>query len=132
MPFLPLINGVEQLHFQVKYLSFASGQGVRYVAQHGQGPNPVNNHDLFYTFQGLTTDGKYYVSAILPVSHDTLPSDLYDLPQERRKAIVEAITGDWRQYIDDTKKALAAQPDTSFKPVLGELDRLVETIAVMP
>jgi hypothetical protein len=27
----------------------------------------------FYTFQGLTSDGNYYIAAVLPVTHPDLP-----------------------------------------------------------
>ena len=63
---LPLMNAVQQMHTRVEYVQFKGGEGVSYLAQYAQGPVPVNNGELFYTFQGLTDDGEFYVSAILP------------------------------------------------------------------
>ena len=63
------------MHVQVQYLDFKSGTGVRFLTQFNNGMAPVNNHDLIYTFQGLTSDGKYYIAAVLPVTHPDLPAN---------------------------------------------------------
>ena len=70
VPFLPLFNAGQVFRSQVRYLSFQNGSGVRFLTEFAQYSAPVNNHDLIYSFQGLTTDGKYWISAIFPV---TLP-----------------------------------------------------------
>ena len=62
-----------------EYLKFENGSGVRYLTMYGQGFAPINNHDLFYSFQGLTADGRYWVSVIMPVNHPSLQAT-YDDP----------------------------------------------------
>ena len=74
LPFLPLSNEGQLLHAQVQYLAFKNGEGVRFLTQLSQGMVPVNNNELIYTFQGLTSDGKHYVAAILPVTNPELPA----------------------------------------------------------
>jgi hypothetical protein len=120
LPFLPLINAKQAAHFGVKYVQFQGGEGVRYLTQYNQGPVPLNNQDLFYTFQGLTAGGGFYVAAILPVSHDTLPADWDSVtPSEREK-----LAANFAKYLNDATSALAAQPDASFEPGLADLDTL--------
>jgi hypothetical protein len=63
------------MHVQVQYLDFKNGKGVRFLTWYSQGIMPVNNHELIYTYQGLTGDGTYYVAAVLPVNHPSLPAD---------------------------------------------------------
>ena len=75
LPFLPLYNAAQVMHTQLQYLDFKSGHGLRYVTEFSQAFMPVNNYDLIYTYQGLTADGKYYVAAVLPVNHPSLPAE---------------------------------------------------------
>lgn len=128
LPSLPLANAVQQLHVLPAYLPFKGGEGVRYLAQYGQGPAPVNNADLFYTFQGLTADGRYYVSAILPVSHPALPATAAAVPA----AQMDALAAGYKGYLNEVAATLATAPGASFKPALGDLDTLVQSIEIVP
>jgi hypothetical protein len=112
----------------VEFLTFQGGEGVRYLAQHGQGPAPINNQELFYTFQGLTDDGSHYVAAILPVTDASLPDNVEDLSESEWQALVE----NFAPYIQDVTEALEAQPDESFTPSLADLDAMVQTVSIAP
>ena len=68
IPFLPTFNAAQVFRAQVKYLDFQTGSGVRFLTLYAQFASPIDNYDLFYTFQGLTADGAHYVSVILPAS----------------------------------------------------------------
>jgi hypothetical protein len=123
LPFLPLITDVQVMHAQVQYLDFKSGKGVRYLTQYNNGMSPVNNHDMFYTFQGLTSDGKFYVAAVLPVTNPDLPAD----------AISSGSTLAGKAYLDAVAKTvelLNQKPTTSFTPDLAKLDALIRSIEV--
>lgn len=76
IPFLPLMNASQVMHPLMQFLDFKNGSGVRFLTQFDQAIMPINNQELIYTFQGLTSDGNYYVSAMLPVNHAELPNDL--------------------------------------------------------
>lgn len=73
LPLLPIFNAQEEFRAQYKVIAFSSGSGIRYLTQYAQFFDPINNHDMFYSFQGLTSDGKYWISAILPISNSMLP-----------------------------------------------------------
>jgi hypothetical protein len=76
LPFLPIQDAGQVFHAQEKFLSFQNGSGIRYVTQLSQAHFPlINNQDAFYTFQGLTSDGKYYVSVIMPINLPYLAAD---------------------------------------------------------
>ncbi len=128
LPFLPLTNAGSALAAQVKVLTFAGGRGVRYLAQLGQGPAPINNQELFYTFQGLTDDGAHYVAAILPITHPSLPVDAAGVPAAERQAQLE----DFAHYLAATAKTLDAQAGATFEPSLAALDALVQSLSVTP
>ncbi|MDX9863668.1 MAG: hypothetical protein RBT34_02570 [Anaerolineaceae bacterium] len=125
IPFLPIWNAAQMFTADVKYIDFQNGSGVRFLSQYGQAIYPINNNGLFYTFQGLTNDGAWYISAVFPVSHAGLPGD-------------DAIPGDdWETFSDnyltymaETINWLNTQPADSFTPHLNELDDLIHSMQV--
>lgn len=125
LPFLPLNKAVQVMHAQVKTLDFKNGTGVRYLTQYANGLAPINNQELFYTFQGLTNDGKTYVAAVLPIYLNGLPSyptDTSNLPLE--------YTSDYATYVANTVNQLNLQAASDYFPDLGKLDAMVQSIAV--
>jgi len=125
LPALPLINEAQAFHAQVQFLDFANLSGVRYLTTYGQAAVPISNRALFYTFQGLTADGKYYIAAVLPANLPDLPAD-EAMPADQRAGFVEK----YPAYRAETVALLDAQPAATFTPDLSLLDALVESIAV--
>lgn len=74
LPNVPYFNAAQMFAAQVQRIDFASGSGLRTVTQYGQAVGPVTNNGVFYHFQGLTGDGKYYVVVVLPVGSPLLVS----------------------------------------------------------
>jgi hypothetical protein len=127
LPFLPIFNAGQFFAARVHYLDFQNGAGVRFLTQYGQAVSPVNSQDLFYTFQGLTADGRYYVAAVLPVSHPSLPATADDSAALDEPA---AFAEGFREYITAIEADLEAQDPGSFFPGLVLLDELVRSISV--
>lgn len=125
MPFLPLYNAAQVMHTHLQYLDFEDGQGLRYLTQFSQGIVPINNHELIYTYQGLTDDGKYYVAAVLPVSHPSLPTDGQVTGSEP-----PAFTSDFTAYLANVVAALNPQAATTFTPDLTQLDAMMSSLEV--
>ncbi len=125
MPFLPLVNATQVMHKQLQYLDFKDGQGVRYLTEFSQGIVPLNNHELIYTFQGLTSDGKYYVAAVLPVTHPSLPADgtiSGDEPPE--------FGSDYLAYLENAANALSTEAANTFTPDLTLLDAVMNSLEI--
>jgi len=122
LPFLPISNEGQMFRARMEFVDFKNGQGVVFLTQLGQGVKPVNNSDLIFAFQGLTYDGKYYLSAILPVTQADLPADAASgqLPD-----MSEIPT-----YMNNTIKMLEDQPAGGFTPSLETLITLVRSIEV--
>ncbi len=74
LPVLPPMSGQQALYAQAQYLDFHGGTGVGFLTYYTLAVDPITASDLFYTFQGLTNDGKYYVSVFHPVSTTLLPA----------------------------------------------------------
>jgi hypothetical protein len=124
MPFLPLFNAAQVMHAQVQYLDLKNGKGVRFLTQFDQAPLPINNYELIYTFQGLTSDGKYYIAAVLPVTHPKLPAT------QQVSAQQAAELNDFSAHLKKTVTWLDQQPGGSFTPDLAKLDALIQSIEV--
>jgi hypothetical protein len=132
LPFLPTWNAGEAFHSNVEFVSFQNGSGIRYITQYGQAPLPVNNYEVFYTFQGITSDGKYYVAAVLPISAPFLagyPSPEYPTPPD-------GIPFDWdnwentEAYVIAVAEKLSATDSAIFTPSLTTLDTFIQSILV--
>ena len=129
LPILPLFNAGQEFYAQYGVLPFSSGNGTRYLTQYSQFVDPINNHEMFYTFQGLTSDGKYWVSAILPISNPLLPANGDNPPNGQSP---EQFSNNFPTYITDLATQLNAQPPENFSPGIGILDALVASISVQP
>lgn len=127
VPFLPMWNAGQFFTVKPAYLDFQNGSGIRYLTMVGQDIYPVDNQRLLYTYQGLTADGKYYISFILPVAHPLLPYDAAASITDW-----EGFSANWDAYINETKAKLNELPLEQFSPPLHLLDQMVESLIVKP
>lgn len=125
LPFLPMWPAQQMFSAKVGYFDFQNGAGVRYLTMYGQAVYPVDNQNLFYTFQGLTNDGRYYISAVLPITNINLP---YDGSTEVDDWM--AFDENWQTYITDTVHWLNQQPSANFFPDLSMLDQMMATFNI--
>jgi hypothetical protein len=132
LPFLPTFNAGQIFYSNEQILAFQNGTGVRYLTQYAQAPYPANNKDLFYTFQGLTSDGTFYVSAILPINAAFLPAD--GGPDTPLPA--GGVPFDWNNFenvpahFELVKEKLNATDPNAFSPSLSILDTLIQSIHI--
>jgi hypothetical protein len=124
MPFLPLFNAQQVLHAKTEALNFQNGSGVRFITQFDQAPLPINNNELFYTYQGLTGDGRYYITAVLPINHPDLPANAQVNDQQAQEL------RDFTAYLAKTVEWLEQQPGSSFTPDLANIDTLIQSIEI--
>jgi len=137
LPHITTFNAAQAFAAQIQPIKFANGSGVRYLTEYAQYVVTANNTDLFYCFQGLTDDGKYYILAILPVSHPLLAFD------EKPETVVpdggvpfpgyeNPDASAFDAYYDSVVNLLNQQAANSFMPMLTDLDKLIASIAVAP
>ena len=136
IPFLPVFNAGEIYRMQVKYLNFQNGEGVRFLTVFGQYYAPVSNHELIYSFQGLTADGKYWVSAFMPINAAYLqdsaesaivpaggiaaPTDYTDPNYEQNMAT----------YSIQITEKVNTTTDSDFTPTLDCLDGFFQSLSI--
>ena len=131
LPLVPSFNAAQLFAAQIKVIPFQNGSGVRSLTQYAQYAAPINNHELFYHFQGLSGDGKYYVIAILPINAPILPED-----EKPTAAVPEGgvpiptdVGPNEVYYFSVAEKLNSLSPD-AFTPALDALDALVQSILV--
>ena len=118
-----LFNAGQLYQSNVKYFEFQNGRGARWLSQYGQAYYTVGWPNLFYTYQGLTNDGLYYVSVILPVNHPNLPDlDPVDMDDEFYE--------NFGAYRDSIVVQLESESENTFVPSLILLDQLVASLMV--
>ncbi|MEL7590926.1 MAG: hypothetical protein AAGU17_06485 [Anaerolineaceae bacterium] len=135
LPFLTMAGAAQIFHTKLAYLDFANGSGIRYLTSYGQYYVPYNNHDLFYTFQGLTSDGNYWVSVIFPVNHAILPPT-YDSTVVPPGGIPiptwdsPTYDTDMANYYAAMKAIMESTADDTFVPGLDCLDHYIESLNI--
>ena len=129
LPFLPIFHAAQTFHANYTLFPFMNGNGIRFLTLYAQFTAPVNNHDLFYTYQGLTPDGQYWVSAILPINLPILPANADNPPGG---VSWEQFSNNYDAYILDMVTQLEAQTPDSFIPSLPFLDGMISTIIIQP
>ncbi len=133
IPFVPFFNAGAVFTAQTKVIPFQDGLGVRMLTQYAQAVTNVNNHEMFYHFQGLTKDGQTYIIVILPASAPFLaenweapvPPDGIPFPGYQDP------NADFEAYYQQVITRLDSTPPDTFNPPLTTLDALVESLDIV-
>ena len=136
LPFLPIYNAAQVFHSNETTFTFQNGNGLRFITMYSQAPNPVVNNALRYTYQGLTSDGKYYVAAVVPINNLLLAENAEVDTQPPEGGIVF----DWspegyekyQTYVDSVVQLLNSSDPNTFTPSISSLDALMQSITVTP
>jgi hypothetical protein len=128
LPFLPIINAAQIAHAKPEVIEFQNGSGLRYLTDFAQDNSPVTNEGLTYTFQGITSDGSFYIAAIIPVHHPELPAD-YNAFHQAEEA-VEAFRNDYPAFLASTVQMLNETDQELFNPTLALLDEMIKSLRV--
>lgn len=102
IPFLPYQETTQLVQLVPMRLDPVNGTGIRFVTAYGNQGDPISNDNLFYTFQGMSQDGRFYISVTVPINNTMIngPTD--------------PTTVDW-----------ANVPADSWQPALETLDAIV-------
>jgi hypothetical protein len=131
LPNVPFFNAEHIIAANIQLINFQNGGGVRELTQYDQYPAPINNRELFYHFEGLTTDGKYYVIAVLPITAPILAEDEKPESSVPTGGIpIPADTGPNDVYYVSISQKLNALSPAQYTPSLNTLDMLIQSILV--
>jgi len=131
LPNVPFFNAAPVIAANIQLIKFQSGNGVRELTQYDQYAAPVNNHELFYHFQGLTSDNKYYVIAILPITSAILAeNETPSAPVPSEGVPIPTDIGPNNVYYSSVTEKLNSLAPDSYAPSLNALDGLIQSIVV--
>jgi hypothetical protein len=121
LPFLPIFMAAQVIRARVQYVDMPSVSGISYITAYRQDAFPFFADEFLYTFQGLSANGGYYVSAVFPLNTALFPTDMpadfdYD-------AFVENINA----YFTESVAALNRAAPEDFAPSLATLDVLIQS-----
>lgn len=136
LPAVPFFNAAQIFASNYQTIAFQNGSGVRFLTEYAQYFAPVNNHELIYHFQGFTSDGEYYIIAILPIAAPMLAeiSDAGAVVPVGGVALpdINDPNADWQGYYASVTDLLNSTPPDAFTPSIGQLDVLIQSIFVAP
>ena len=137
LPRLPYVNAEQAIGAAPKIIAFKNGSGVRVLAEYAQYFAPINNHDLFYHYEGLTSDGKSYVVATLPINAGFLapesdPASVVPAGGVPFPGMDNTDSKVFVTYYQAVADMLKAAPPDAFQPTLTDLDSLIQSLQVSP
>lgn len=131
IPMLPgSVRGKQIVQARLKYLEFEGGSGLRFLTHFGTDATPVTEHGLFYTFQGLTDDGKYYVAYYHPVPTSLLPGDSESVAALMKDT--DAFEQNYDAYLQQINEQLETANSADFTPDLADIDAMLESLRIGP
>ncbi|MCA9874297.1 MAG: META domain-containing protein [Anaerolineales bacterium] len=130
MPFLPSPLGFMDRWVQFTDLNFTQGMGVRYVSDspNRQAIGPWTNETTAYYYQGLSQDGKFYVSLVWPVETETLPATFEETAEDVKAQATNPSTYD--AYLQEIKTTLNDLPPSAWQPDLDKLDIMIASLVI--
>lgn len=123
VPFLPWADERQLFVGRKKLLRFRDGRGVLFLTQYDQEQSLINNESLVYTFQGLTDDNAWYVSAVFPVAAQGIPAS-------GRGENAAAFRAGYDDYVKRTAGKLNRLPAKKFTPDLTLLEEIIRSLKV--
>ncbi len=128
VPFLFNWDSAQFFYAQFSVLPFGSGNGVRYLTGFTQDMGVIYNGGMVYTYQGMTDDGRYWVSAVFPITSPILP-DTYGPPDGMTW---DDLDTNYPTYLSDIVGQLNDQTWGSFSPSISDLDSLIWSLTIAP
>ena len=120
LPEWALIDAGQSFHAKVQVVESEWASGIAYLTQEVQDDRPVTNEGLLLIFQGVSQDGRWFISLKAPVSHPMLEDPEPQIDWDSASAV--------NAYLQRMETRLDRAPEASFSPSLSGLLALVRSI----
>ncbi len=136
LPLLPMYDLCEPFRSHFQYLNFKNGSGVAFITQYTMESTLIVNQALSFNFQGMTADGKYYVTAQFPIAAPFLPNDFSEELAAKeglnydKGMFNDSFRKGYKSYIDRTAARIEALPGDEFRPALPMMVHLLESLQI--
>lgn len=124
LPFLPYANAGPVFHALEERISNQTHSGIRYLTQYTQSYAGIANGQVFYTYQGFSADGRYYISAWLPIDSSILEgkNEILNLNQ------FDQMPEDYYKFRAKEVASFILQDGGVITPNLEALDALIRSL----
>lgn len=126
VPYLPWADWATPFMSQIKYLNSNGIKWVRFIGEYQMEEDVISNDRLVYVAQGLTADGKNYVSVYLPIHAKGLPEKSDIAKWSKDKAA--KFSKNYATYVKGEKAKLDQIRAADLQPSLANLDKLTSSI----
>lgn len=121
---LPIANARRVFAGQPRFVEFAGGVGVRFLAYLSDATEFITRERINYVFVALTSDGDTFIQVIIPVT-----ATIYPAARPGDFNYEQFVEG-YSDYLAQTKRDLNNASARSFMPRLDQLDALVASLRV--
>lgn len=136
IPHLPFVDASQDFQSKVKRFPFKNGTGVIFVMHWDIELNLISNRNLIYRYEGITTDGEFYVTAEMPIKAPFLPEEAPDefegfrVWDENRYAADALDDKKLSNYRKGISKRLETLPNDQFRPKLKYFEDLISSLSI--
>lgn len=125
------IDVAQTIHAQVRVTKMSWGIGFQFITEYTQEETGIDNVGLTFVFQGLSTDGKHYITILFPVSHPSLPLHAPYIEQHPGESNQQYSKRVERHYLS-VEKNLDQFPEESFVPSLQTIRKFIDSVVLTP
>lgn len=123
LPYLPILPHGQVLRAQASYVESDSLQGIAYVTSvQFAAIEPLLSDSMIYAFQGISSDGQYYVSADFALDVSVFPETT---PENFE---IEAFVNNFSAYLLESVTALNSDDGSVFAPQLETLNAVIQSM----
>lgn len=122
LPYLPTIGASQFLHAREEYFDTLGFSGIAYLTGFRQDVGESLADDFSYTFQGISQDGQWVVSAVFNVTAPGLPTE-YDANLD-----YAAFEANYETYVTELRASLNAAQEADFTPSFDLIRQVIATL----
>lgn len=124
LPFLPLPMHGQTLIARAEYVETDQVRGIRYIVTSPTlaAIEPFTSASFNYVFQGISTDGQFYLSAIFKLTNSLFPAEITSVD-------MEDLSANWETIVADTAVILDEAHSDDFSPALESYHQLIDSFS---
>lgn len=126
LPYVLRLGASQVFVGRAGYVEGTNISGIHYLTLFAQSAPPLQRDSLAYTFQGITTDGAYYVSLTMPVMVNSLPEVGDPIPYTVDEDELET----YRRYVEARRTIVDSADPSSVQPSMTSLSQIALTLAI--
>ena len=124
LPYLPILLHGQMLRTRAAYVETEQVRGISYLVTSPTlaAIEPFTSTSFRFVFQGISTDGQYYVSLIAQIATPLFPA-------ENTSAELEDLSQNWEAILQESAVTLDEAQSTDFAPSLDAFNQLISSFA---